>query len=172
MFPLQRWPHFHASARSESCSSCSAGLKSALPLVPNRAPSAALTSFPVLCHGMQCNTMLRSAARCRALSCSFDTQCWTTQCHARLCHATPASSTQCYAMLCSVPLCDAMLCVAKLCDASLHYATPRHTVTYYAKRCFFLRHAMPCSTMHRVPSRDQCPARHPTVRLERGSTPW
>eukprot|EP00959_Pyramimonas_sp_CCMP1952_P029866 626712-Pyramimonas_sp.AAC.1 len=28
-----------------------------------------------------------------------------------------------------------MLCVAKLCDASLHYAMPRHAVTYYALRC-------------------------------------
>ena len=42
---LRRWPHFRASARSESCSRCSAGLISALPLVPNRAPAAALASF-------------------------------------------------------------------------------------------------------------------------------
>ena len=42
---LRRRPHFRASARSESCSRCSAGLISALPLVPNRAPAAALASF-------------------------------------------------------------------------------------------------------------------------------
>ena len=50
VLPLQRWPHFRASARSEPCSRCSAGLISALPLVPNRAPAAALASFPVPCH--------------------------------------------------------------------------------------------------------------------------
>eukprot|EP00959_Pyramimonas_sp_CCMP1952_P122772 2566272-Pyramimonas_sp.AAC.1 len=31
---LQRWPHSLASAPSESCSRCSAGLISGLPLVP------------------------------------------------------------------------------------------------------------------------------------------
>ena len=159
LLSLRRWPHFRASARSESCSRCSAGLISALPLVPNRAPAAALTSFPVPCHGMQCNTMLRSAARCHAFSCSYDMQCLTTQCHAMLCHSTPASSTQCYAMLCYVPLCDAMLRVAILCGAILHYATPRHAMTYYALPCSstpgyaVLYHAartfsgsLPCST--------------------------
>eukprot|EP00959_Pyramimonas_sp_CCMP1952_P273797 5723029-Pyramimonas_sp.AAC.1 len=41
------------SASSESCSRCSDGLISVRPLVPNRAPAAALASlFPVLCHGM------------------------------------------------------------------------------------------------------------------------
>ena len=54
----------------ESCSRCSAGLISALPLDPNRAPAAALASFPVPCHGMQCNAMLCSAARCHAFSCN------------------------------------------------------------------------------------------------------
>ena len=106
VFPLQRWPHFRASARSESCSRCSAGLISALPLVPHRAPAAALASFPrfrsfrivlplqrvtlfpVPCHGMQCNAMLRSAARCHAFSCSYDMQRLTARCHAMLCHAT------------------------------------------------------------------------------------
>mgnify|MGYP006253654053 CR=1 FL=1 len=40
VFPLQRWPHFRASARSESCSRCSAGLISrAMPL---RLPLAVL----------------------------------------------------------------------------------------------------------------------------------
>ena len=159
VFPLQRWPHFRASARSESCSRCSVGLISALPLDPNRAPAAALTSFPVPCHGMQCNTMLRSAARCHAFSCCYDMQRLTTQCHAMLCHSTPASSTQCYAMLCYVPLCDAMLRVAILCGAILHYATPRHAMTYYALPCSstpcyaVLYHAartfsgsLPCST--------------------------
>ena len=46
LLSLRRWPHFRASAPSESCSRCSAGLISALPLVPNRAPAAALASFP------------------------------------------------------------------------------------------------------------------------------
>ena len=46
MLSLKRWPHFRASAPSESRSRCSAGLISALPLVPNRAPAAALASFP------------------------------------------------------------------------------------------------------------------------------
>eukprot|EP00959_Pyramimonas_sp_CCMP1952_P187370 3917963-Pyramimonas_sp.AAC.1 len=55
LLPLQRWPRFCASARSESYSCCSAGLISALPLVPNHAPIAALASFPMPCHGMQCN---------------------------------------------------------------------------------------------------------------------
>ena len=40
VLPLQRWPHFRASARSESCSRCSAGLISrAMPL---RLPLAVL----------------------------------------------------------------------------------------------------------------------------------
>ena len=40
VLPLQRWPHFCASARSESCSRCSAGLISrAMPL---RLPLAVL----------------------------------------------------------------------------------------------------------------------------------
>ena len=40
VLPLQRWPHFCASARSESCSRCSAGLISrAMPL---RLPLAGL----------------------------------------------------------------------------------------------------------------------------------
>ena len=46
---LRRRPHFRASARSEPCSRCSAGLISALPLVPNRAPAAALASFLRFC---------------------------------------------------------------------------------------------------------------------------
>ena len=70
LLSLRRWPHFRASARSESCSRCSAGLISALPLDPNRAPAAALASFPVPCHGMQCNAMLCSAGRCHAFSCN------------------------------------------------------------------------------------------------------
>eukprot|EP00959_Pyramimonas_sp_CCMP1952_P328956 6887292-Pyramimonas_sp.AAC.1 len=41
------------SASSESCSRCSPGLIPALPLVPNRAPAAAMASlFPMSCHGM------------------------------------------------------------------------------------------------------------------------
>ena len=47
VFPLQRWPHFRASARSESCSRCSAGPISAALVVPKRAPAAART-FSIL----------------------------------------------------------------------------------------------------------------------------
>ena len=138
LLSLRRWPHFRASARSESCSRCSAGLISALPLVPNRAPAAALASFPVPCHGMQCNTMLRSAARCLAFSCSYGMLCLTTQCHAMLCHSTPASSTQCYAMLCYVPLCDPMLRVAMkpfLRNTTPCYDIIRSAVLFYTMLC-------------------------------------
>eukprot|EP00959_Pyramimonas_sp_CCMP1952_P428245 8969362-Pyramimonas_sp.AAC.1 len=58
-----------------------------------------------------------------------------------------------------------------LCDALLHPATPRHAMTYYVPPCCY-NPAMRCSTMHRVPSRDHCPAGHPSVRIERRSTPW
>ena len=47
VFPLQRWPHFRASARSESCSRCSAGPISAPLVVPKRARAAAPT-FSIL----------------------------------------------------------------------------------------------------------------------------
>ena len=46
LLSLRRGLHFRASARSESRSRCSAGLISALQLVPNRAPAATLASFP------------------------------------------------------------------------------------------------------------------------------
>eukprot|EP00959_Pyramimonas_sp_CCMP1952_P364161 7625820-Pyramimonas_sp.AAC.1 len=62
LLPLKRWLLFRVSARSESCSRCSAGLISALPLAPNRAPSAALASS-VSCHGVQRNAMWVSAGR-------------------------------------------------------------------------------------------------------------
>ena len=68
---LRRRPHFRASARSESCSRCSAGLISALPLVPNRAPAAALASF----------------LRFRSFRNGLPLQCWP---HFP-CHATPTS---------------------------------------------------------------------------------
>eukprot|EP00959_Pyramimonas_sp_CCMP1952_P125339 2620640-Pyramimonas_sp.AAC.1 len=71
LLPLKRWPHFRASARSGSCSRCSAVLISALPLVPNRAPPAALASlFPVPCRGVQGDAMWCSAVRCNVFSCN------------------------------------------------------------------------------------------------------
>ena len=70
LLPLRRWPHFRASARSELCSRCSAGLISALPLVPNRAPAAALASFPVPCHAKACNAMLCYVPLCDAMPCA------------------------------------------------------------------------------------------------------
>ena len=89
LFPLQRWLHFRASGRSKSCSQCSAGLISALPLVPNRAPAAALASFP----------------RFRSIRIVLPLQRWRHfQCHA----------TACNAMLCCVPLCDATPSAAML----------------------------------------------------------
>ena len=117
LLSLKRWPDFRASARSESCSRCSAGLISALPLVPHRAPAAALASFPrfrsfrivlplqrvtlfpVPCHGMQCNAMLRSAARCHAFSYNYDMQCLTAQCHVMLCNVTCCPSAPCSTVL-------------------------------------------------------------------------
>ena len=71
VLPLQRWPHFRASARSESCSRCSAGvISSAMPR-----------------HAMQCYVVFRCAMPCLQLQC-YDMQCVTTQCYAMLCHAT------------------------------------------------------------------------------------
>ena len=71
VLPLQRWPHFRASARSESCSRCSAGvISSAMPR-----------------HAMQCYVVFRCAMPCLQLKC-YDMQCVTTQCYAMLCHAT------------------------------------------------------------------------------------
>ena len=142
VLPLQRWPHFRASARSESCSRCSAGvISSAMPR-----------------HAMQCYVVFRCAMPCLQLQC-YDMQCVTTQCYVMLCHATVRHSTPRYAMICSVPLCDAMLCVAMLCDAMLHYAMPRRAMTCYALPCSstpcyaVLYHAsrtlsgsLPCST--------------------------
>eukprot|EP00959_Pyramimonas_sp_CCMP1952_P355429 7444779-Pyramimonas_sp.AAC.1 len=58
-----------------------------------------------------------------------------------------------FVMQCFTAQCHAMLWHPTLCRARL-------------------RRAMPCSTMHRVPSRDQCPARYPTVRKESISTSW
>eukprot|EP00959_Pyramimonas_sp_CCMP1952_P094547 1977765-Pyramimonas_sp.AAC.1 len=46
MLSLRRGLHYRASARSKSCSRCSAGVISVLPLVPNRASAAALASCP------------------------------------------------------------------------------------------------------------------------------
>ena len=113
LLSLRRWPHFRASAPSESCSRCSAGLISALPLVPNRAPAAALTSFPVPCHGMQCNTILRSAARCRVM------------CDAMLC----------YAMLCYASRCNTLWCNSPLRNTTPCYDILRSTVLFYARLC-------------------------------------
>ena len=71
VLPLQRWPHFRASARSESCSRCSAGvISSAMPR-----------------HAMQCYVVLRCAMPCLQLQC-YNLQCVTTQCYAILSHAT------------------------------------------------------------------------------------
>ena len=71
VLPLQRWPHFRASARSESCSRCSAGvISSAMPR-----------------HAMQCYVVFRCAMPRLQLQC-YDMQCVTTQCYAMLCHAT------------------------------------------------------------------------------------
>ena len=71
VLPLQRWPHFRASARSESCSRCSAGvISSAMPR-----------------HAMQCYVVFRCAMPCLQLH-FYDVQCVTTQCYAMLCHAT------------------------------------------------------------------------------------
>eukprot|EP00959_Pyramimonas_sp_CCMP1952_P440334 9218923-Pyramimonas_sp.AAC.1 len=53
----------------------------------------------------------------------------------------------------------------------LHCAMPCHAMACYA----LPRSSTPCHaalTMHRAPSRDHCPARHPTARIEGASTPW
>ena len=125
LLSLRRGPHFRAPARSESCSRCSAGLISALPLDPNRAPAAALASFPVPCHGMQCNAMLRSAVRCHAFSCSYDMQCLT---NATPCYDMLRFDLQRHAMSCYVLCRCAMPCFALQSFVMQFFSTQRHAM--------------------------------------------
>eukprot|EP00959_Pyramimonas_sp_CCMP1952_P391562 8205666-Pyramimonas_sp.AAC.1 len=62
----------------------------------------------------------------------------------------PCFALQRFVMQCFTAQCHAMLWHATFCRARLRFA-------------------MPCSTMHRAPSSDHChcPARPPTVRMER-----
>ena len=130
LLSLRRRPHFRASARSESCSRCSAGLISALPLVPNRAPAAALASF----------------LRFRSFRIVLPLQRWPhfrTSAHSESCYRCsadvisspmPRHAMQYYiAFRCTMPCyvrCHVMLCHVMLCFAlqyfAVQFSTPQH----------------------------------------------
>eukprot|EP00959_Pyramimonas_sp_CCMP1952_P213452 4465963-Pyramimonas_sp.AAC.1 len=54
------------------------------------------------------------------------------------------------------------------CFVIQRFIAQYHPMPLHATLCrALLRHAVPCSALHRVLSRDHCLARHPTVRIER-----